>query len=76
MLLPKSNFVCIPSFKTVIPIFFSGKSTIFGFLLNTERGVAIFTYLKRSPGDTDSIYNIYIFYLFISLRLHVPMYLY
>ena len=29
------------SFRPVAPLFFSDKSTIFGFLLNTEMGVAI-----------------------------------
>ena len=55
ILLPESSCVCILSFKQVLQIF-SGKSTIFGILLNTESGVVLLTYLNHSHGDTDYKY--------------------
>ena len=41
MLFTVSSCVSMPIFRSVTPFFFSGKSTIFCFILNSERGVAI-----------------------------------
>ena len=54
MLFIESSCACMQTFRPVAPLFFSGKSSILDFY--TEKGVAIYTYLRRSPGDTDSKY--------------------
>ena len=41
ILFAESNYVCMPNFGPVIPFFFLAKVQFFGFLLNTERDMAI-----------------------------------
>ena len=50
MLFTELSCVCMPSFRPVVPYFFLAKVPFLAFL-NTERGVAIYTYLRLSPGD-------------------------
>ena len=52
MLFTGSSCVCMPSFRPVAPFFFLAKVPFLAIFFNTERGVA----MKRSPGDTNSIY--------------------
>ena len=59
MLLPESGCACIPSFRPValrvylVQVLFLA---FFGPDTDTGRGVALMTFLKCSPNDTDSKY--------------------